>query len=280
MIIDGKALAEKIKASLREEILNSGKKIRLAVIKLGNNPATEKFLEQKKKFAESIGVEVRMYEMPEDISTNKLREKVSEVVHIEENDGIIIQLPLPAQINVQYILDAITPEKDPDMLSSKSWGKFATGKSKILPPVVGAIKTIFEEHKVELEGKNIVVFGAGRLVGKPITTWLLNQKATVSVIDENTSNPKDFSIKADIIISGAGKPGIIKSDMVKGGVIIIDAGTSVESSSSINSGRQASLVGDVDPAVFEKASFFSPVPGGVGPLTVAILFKNLIELSK
>ncbi len=262
MVVDGKALAEKIKNSLKEEILRSGKKIRLAVLKIGSDAVTEKFLEQKKKFAEYIGVDVRIYEAPADISTNKFREKVSEIVHIKENDGVIIQLPLPAQINTQYILDAIIPGKDPDMLSSKSRG---------LSPVVGAIKTIFEEYKVDIKGKNVVVVGAGRLVGKPVATWLLNQGVTVSVVDENTANLENFTKNADIIISGAGKPKIIKPDMVKEGVVAIDCGTS-EAAGKIS--------GDFDPEVSKKASLFSPVPGGVGPLTVAMLFKNLIELSK
>ena len=262
MIIDGKTLAEKIKAELKSEILKFNKQIRLAVVKIGSDTVTEKFLEQKKKFAEAIVVDMRIYEVPADISTNKLREKVSEIVHITENTGVIIQLPLPQQINTQYILDAIVPKKDPDMLSSKSRG---------LSPVVRAIDYIFKTYGVELKAKNIVVVGAGRLVGKPVAAWLLNQKAVVSVIDENTPNPENFTRSADIIISGAGKPKIIKPEMVKEGVVIIDAGTSE------SEGR---LSGDVDPEVSKKAALFSPVPGGVGPLTVAMLFKNLIELSK
>src|SRR3989338_6490349 len=139
MIVDGKALAEKIKAELKADVSKLNKKIRLAVVKISSDAATEKFLEQKRKFAEAIGVDVRIYEIHPDISTNKLREKVSEIVHIKENNGVIVQLPLPPQINTQYILDAIVPEKDPDMLSSKSTGLFSSGRSKILPPVVGAI---------------------------------------------------------------------------------------------------------------------------------------------
>ncbi|MBI2609817.1 bifunctional 5,10-methylenetetrahydrofolate dehydrogenase/5,10-methenyltetrahydrofolate cyclohydrolase [Candidatus Giovannonibacteria bacterium] len=271
MIIDGRALAQKIKDSLRAEVLSFNKKIRLAVIKVGSDSVMERFISQKKKVAEEIGIDVRIYEFLEDISTNKLREKVSEIVHITENDGVIIQLPLPPQINSQYILDAIIPEKDPDMLSSKSWGAFATGKSKILPPVVGAIKTILDESKISPKGKNIVIVGAGKLVGKPAATWFLNQGATASVVDENTKNPHDFTTKADIIVTGAGKPGIIKPEMVKEGVIAIDAGTSESA---------GKLVGDIDPEIADKASIYSPVPGGVGPLTVVYLFKNLIDLSK
>src|SRR3989344_230818 len=208
MIIDGKAIAEKIIISLREEILRSKKKIRLAVIEAGSDLVMKKFVEQKKKFADAIGVDVRVYEIPVDISTNKLREKVSEVVHIKGNNGAII------------------PEKDPDMLSSKSWGVFMADKSRILPPIVGAVKVILDENKIDLKGKNILVVGQGRLVGKPIATWLLNQKATISVIDENTSDASNFIIQADVIISGAGKPKIIKPEMVKEGVMAIDCGTS------------------------------------------------------
>ncbi|OGF69951.1 hypothetical protein A3H65_02835 [Candidatus Giovannonibacteria bacterium RIFCSPLOWO2_02_FULL_45_14] len=271
MIVDGKAIAQKIKSALKEEISRSKRKIRLAVLKVGDDPVTAKYLEVKKKFAEAIGVDVRIYEVPVDISNNKLRERLSEIVHIEENDGVIVQLPMPAGINMQYILDAITLEKDPDMLSSKSWGKFSTGKSKIFPPVVGAIKTIFDENKTELKGKNAVVVGAGRLVGKPVAAWLIGEGTTVSVIDENTKNPEDYTKKADIIISGVGKPRLIKADMVRDGVVAIDCGTS-ESSGTVS--------GDIDLDVSKKASTFAPVPGGVGPITIAMLFRNLIELSK
>src|SRR3989344_4251908 len=224
MIVDGKAIAEKIKSALKEEISRSKRKIRLAVLKVGDDPVTAKYLEVKKKFAEAVGVDVRIYEVPVDISNNKLREKLSEIVHIAENNGVIVQLPMPTAINMQYILDAIIPGKDPDMLSSKSWGKFSTGKSKIFTPVVGAIKTIFDENKIEPKGKNAVVVGAGRLVGKPVATWLIGEGATLSVIDENTKNPEDYTKKADIIISGVGKPKIIKADTVRNGVIAIDCG--------------------------------------------------------
>lgn len=271
MVIDGIALRDKIKTSLREEVLKSGKKLRLAVVKVGSDFAAEKFLAQKKKFAEEVGIDTRVYEIPEDISTNKLREKVSQIVHIKENSGVIVQLPLPRHINAQYILDAVIPEKDPDMLSSKSWGMFATGKSKIIPPVVGAIKAIFDEYGVKVKGARVTVVGGGRLVGKPVSVWLISEGATVSVIDENTPRPDSFTLNAGIVISGAGKPKFITPGMVEEGVVVIDAGTS-ESWGEIS--------GDVDPEVSKKSSLFSPVPGGVGPLTVAMLFKNLVVLTK
>src|SRR3989344_5450039 len=159
-VIDGKKMAEEIKAELKTEVLRLGKKLRLAVVKGGEDKVTEKFLGQKKKFGGAAGVDVRIYELPENISTNKLREKLAEIVHIKENTGVIIQLPLPKQINTQYILDGVIPEKDLDMLSSKSIGLFSSGRSKILPPVVGAIKYIFDKNKLDIRGKKVAVIGA------------------------------------------------------------------------------------------------------------------------
>lgn len=285
MIIDGKKLAEEIKTSLKSEIEKLGNpstsswqgKLRLAVVQVGNDPVTEKFLEQKKKFGNAVWIDVRVYEVPMDISTNALRAKISEIVHEEKNTAVIIQLPLPSQINTPYILDALTPEKDADMLSSKSIGLFASGRSKMLPPVVGAIKYIFEKHNVEIKGKKVVVVGAGRLIGKPVATWLTNNGATVTVCDEHTKDIKHFTRDADIIISGVGKPALITPDMIKDGAMVIDAGTSV-CNPSTSSGRV--LRGDCDPTVAEKALLFTPVPGGVGPLTVAMLFENVLDLAK
>ncbi|OGS53190.1 MAG: hypothetical protein A2Y20_02680 [Firmicutes bacterium GWF2_51_9] len=282
MIIDGKNLAEEIKNSLKDEVSKIGKKIRLAVIQVGKNPVTEKFLEQKKLFGGAVGIDVRMYELPENVSTNQLREKLAEIVHIKENTGVIIQLPLPKQINphtklfgvgvnTQYILDGIIPEKDPDMLSSKSIGLFSSGRSKILPPIVGAIKYIFDRNNVDVKGKQVTVIGAGKLVGKPVATWLINQGAAVTIIDENTIDPTLHTMGADILISGVGEPNLITADMIKDGVIAIDCGTSE---------ANGKVVGDLDPKIADKASLFTPVPGGVGPLTVAMLFKNLVELAK
>ena len=262
-------MAEEIKAELKTEVLRLGKKLRLAVVKVGEDKVTEKFLGQKKKFGGAAGVDVRIYELPENISTNKLREKLAEIVHIKENTGVIIQLPLPKQINTQYILDGVIPEKDLDMLSSKSIGLFTSGRSKILPPVVGAIDHIFKTHGVEIKGKNAVVLGVGRLVGRPIATWLMKEGAVVTTIDENAIDPTLHTLNADILISGVGFPNLIKADMVKDGVVAIDCGTSE---------ANGKLVGDFDQKIAEKASLFTPVPGGVGPLTVAMLFKNLVEL--
>ena len=249
-----------------------GKKLRLAVVVVGENPVVRKFIEQKKKFGESIGIDVRIYPFDEKITTNELRKRMSEIVHEEKNTGVIIQLPLPSQINTQYILNSITPEKDVDVLSSRALGNFVSGKSQIMPPVAGAIRALLEEYGIDYKNKNIVTVGAGNLVGKPVAMWLLYEKVTFGVVRSNTQNPQEFLKYADIIISGVGRPKFITGDMVKEGVVVIDAGTSES---------EGKLVGDVDfDSVAPKASFITPVPGGVGPVTVAILFKNLFTLAK
>lgn len=278
-IIDGKKIAEEIKDVLKKEVAATNKKLRLAVVYVGENPASAKFIEQKKKFGKEIGVDTRAYNFPDDISTNELRKKIAEIVHIKQNTGVIIQLPLPPQINTQYILNSVPPEKDPDMLSARSVGIFAVGKSAVLSPVVGAIKTIFEKYKVEYKNKYVVLMGAGNLVGKPTAIWLLNEKAAFSVVINSTKNPEEFLKKADIIISGIGKPKFITGDMIKNGVVIIDCGTSI--AKGVNLVSKSRLFGDVDSdSVSKKASFITPVPGGVGPITVAMLFQNLVNLVK
>lgn len=264
MIINGKQIANEIKEQLKQEIAKIGKKLKLAIVCVDENPASKKFVEKKVKFADEIGVKAKIYNLPAEISTSKLRKKMAEICHIKENNGVILQLPLPEHINTQYALNSIIPKKDVDVLSSRAFGDFTTGRSKFLPPLVGVIKIIFEKYGIDPAGKNIVILGRGILVGKPIANWLINQGATVSVLNSKTLNPGGYTLMADVIISGVGKPGLIKPEMVKDGVIIIDAGTP----------------GDVDSEVAAKASLFTPVPGGVGPITVAMVFKNLVELNK
>lgn len=277
MVIDGKKIAEEIKQELKKEVELIDEPIKLAIIQVGDNPASSKFVEKKEKFAEEIGVKAKVYKFPEDISTSKLRKKIAEIVHPSADGrqrlGVIIQLPLPSHINTQYILDSVPLGKDVDVLSAKATGEFSAGKSNILPPVVGAVREILSLGDLvsKLVGKNVVVVGAGLLVGKPVATWLINEGATVTVLDKNTRDIKPFTLMADIIISGAGSPGLIKPDMIKDGAVLIDAGTSEQS---------GKLVGDIDPACSDKASLFTSVPGGVGPITVAMVFKNLVALNK
>lgn len=271
-ILDGRQLSDKILGELKERISEKKLALRLAVVVVGEDPVIQKFIEQKKKVALSIGIDVRVYPFDRDITTNELRRRIAEIVHEEKNSGVIIQLPLPPHINAQYILNAVTPEKDIDVLSARSIGNFVVGKRGVFPPVAGAIKEFFQEYGIDFSSKRIVVLGGGSLVGRPAALWLIGEKANVTMVSKQTEGTENLLREADIIISGIGKPQFITGSMVKDGVIIIDAGTS-------ESGGK--LVGDVDfETVSKKASFVTPVPGGIGPVTIAILLRNLVRLSE
>jgi len=259
MIIDGKALAEQIKQELKIDV--RGKDLRLAVVWVGEDPVSERYVARKKKMGLDIGVEVVVYEYPSLILETDLIEEIKKLAIDEKINGIIVQLPLPLEINEQKILDLIPPEKDVDALGQET---------RVLSPTVGAIKEIFERNKVELAGKRAVVLGKGKLVGRPVAVWLTQAGANVSIIDSKTADPASLLKQADIIVSGVGKSDLLTPDKIKEGVVLIDAGTSES---------VGQIVGDANPACADKCSLFTPVPGGVGPLTVVMLFKNLVELN-
>ena len=263
MIIDGKKIADALLANLVTAVQKLSKPPRLVAVLVGHNSNSQKFLEFKKTAAEKIGMECKIYQFPEDITTQQLRKEVVALAKAQINDGILIELPLPSQINTQYILNAVPENKDVDVLSQKSQGAFFANRASILPPAVMAIKAICETHHIELKGKNCVVFGYGLLVGKPISHWLSRQNATVTVINEFTINPAQYSLQGDIIISGVGKPNLITADLVKPGAIVIDFGPDVDYQ-----------------AVSPKASLITPPVGGVGPIVIASVLKNLVELKK
>ncbi|MDP3778823.1 MAG: bifunctional 5,10-methylenetetrahydrofolate dehydrogenase/5,10-methenyltetrahydrofolate cyclohydrolase [bacterium] len=271
-ILDGKKCSQQIIARLKEEVAGMTKPLRLAVVVVGTDPVVQKFIARKRKAAEEIGIDFRVYPFEETVSANELRARVAEIVHEEKNTGVVIQLPLPVHIGKQHILNAVTPEKDVDVLSARAMGNVMVGKSPIISPVAGAVKALFEEYKIEYKGKRVVVMGAGALVGKPVALWLLSEGVGFSVVNHETLNAPELLKEADIIISGIGKQGFITGGMVKEGVVIVDAGTSESN---------GKLAGDVDfETVSKKASFITPVPGGVGPMTVAMLLHNVVELGK
>jgi len=267
MIVDGRALAEEIKRDLRTRAKGSG--LVLAVVWVGEDPVSEKYIERKKKFGADLGVEVVVYEYPSDIAEQDLIEEVTKLNNDEKINGVIVQLPIPSQINQEKILNLISPEKDVDALTSEA---------RVLSPTVGAIKEILEHYHVELKNKKVVVLGHGQLVGRPVSIWLTQEGANVEIIDINTKNPESILQQADIIVSGVGKSDLITPEKIKDGVVLIDAGTSELPSGQI--GASGKIIGDANPACADKCSLFTPVPGGVGPLTVAMLFKNLLELNR
>jgi len=270
--LDGKKLAEKILGKLKKKIEENKLKLRLAVILVGDNPISQIFIRQKEKACQRTGISFKFFEFPAKIKKSRLKKEIEKICQNSKNSGVIIQLPLPKKFLPEDFLNLIPREKDIDVLSESNLGRFYQGTLRILPPTVQGILYLLKKYKIGLKGKNIMVIGAGRLVGFPLTTQLLKEKATVSVLNEFTRNIQFFTPKADILISGVGKANLIKENMVKKGAIIIDAGTTL---------KKGKLVGDVDfQRVSKKASYITPVPGGVGPLTVACLLENLVKLNK
>jgi methylenetetrahydrofolate dehydrogenase (NADP+)/methenyltetrahydrofolate cyclohydrolase len=271
VILDGKKLSDKILDNLKILIKKRRLKLRLAVILVGESNVSKIYIKKKELACREIGIDFKLVHFSEKIGEDKLKKAVKKIVEDKKNSGIIIQLPLPKNINTQEILNIIPSEKDVDVLSETSLGKFSRGTLPILPPIVSGISHFLNDYKIDTKGKNILIIGAGRLVGYPLAIWFLQKNATVSVLNKYTKNIKSFTQKADILISGVGKPNLIRGNMVKKGVVVIDAGTSVESGKT---------VGDVNfKKVSKKASYITPVPGGVGPMTVACLLENLIKLN-
>lgn len=270
MIVDGIAVARHVADEVREAVERKKLALTLGIVSMSDSPVTTKYLMRKKKFAESVGITCREVVVPQEGTQKDVEGAVRGLVADDSVSGILVQLPLPAHVNTEAVLSLIPPARDPDVLSKVAREKSRLGEG-VLPPVVGAMREMLLRNNVSLSGKNVAVVGEGNLVGKPAATWAAAAGAMVTVIGERTEHPEKVLKQADIIISGAGSPGLIKPDMIKEGVIILDAGTTDVS---------GSLKGDADPACAEKCSLFTPVPGGIGPLTIAMVYKNLITLSQ
>ena len=267
-ILDGNKLSGKILKNLRKEIQNKRLKLRLAVILAGENLVSKIFIQQKEKACRIAGIDFKLFKFPSRISAQQFRKEVSKIAVDPLNSGVIIQLPLPARLDLQDIFNLIPPEKDVDILSEINLGKFYADNLSILPPTVRGIHCLLRENKIPLKGRNIVIVGAGRLVGQPLSTHFLHERATVSALNQFTKDASSFTKKADILISGVGKPNLITGRTVKKGVVVIDAGSGLQ---------KGKIAGDIDfKSVSKKASFITPVPGGVGPMTVACLLENLV----
>lgn len=271
-ILDGRKSAEGILEKIKKEVKNRHLKLRLAVILVGENSVSKIFVNQKKKACKKVGIDFKLFEFRSKIKARLLIKEIEKIVKNPINSGVIVQLPLPKKLNIREILNLIPQEKDIDVLSEKSLGKFYQGQLPILPPTVRGIIYLLKKYKINLKGRNIVIVGAGRLVGNPLAIQFLQKKATLAVLNEFTRDAPSFTKKADILVSAVGKPNLIRGKMVKKGVIVFDAGTSLKGNK---------LLGDVNfKEVSKKAKYITPVPGGVGPMTVACLLENLVKLSK
>src|SRR4030043_1923500 len=235
-LLNGKKLSEEILKELRKKIKRNHLELTLGVVLAGDNKVSKIYIKHKRKACQKTGISFKLFKFSSKINTLELKKEIKKILPVVS--GLIVQLPLPKKIKAQEVLNIIPTEKDVDCLSEKSLGKFYTGKFLILPPMAGAISQIFKKYKIKIKGKNVVIIGAGRLTGKPMTIWFLQKKATVAVVNEFTKNIIFFVKNADILFSGVGKPNLITGEMIKRGAVIIDAGTS--------NNKQGKLVGYID----------------------------------
>lgn len=275
-IIDGKQIAADLRREMTEEVKElkkEGIEPGLAVVIVGDDPASKVYVGQKEKACQELGVYSEKCALPAETSEEELIDLVNKLNQNRKIHGILVQLPLPNHINEKRVLNTICPEKDVDGFHPENVGKLVVGDKTFLPCTPHGIIVLLEKSGVNLEGKEAVVVGRSNIVGKPVALLLLQKNATVCVCHSKTKDLKFHTRRADILIAAIGKPKFIKGDMVKEGVIVIDVG--------VNRLEDGKLVGDVDfEAVKEKAQAITPVPGGVGPMTITMLMKNTIEAAK
>lgn len=276
-LLDGKALSAKIETTVVKEtkdLKNStGLVPGLAVILVGQDPASAAYVNMKKKACDRVGFYSITHEMPGDISQSAIENTITMMNDNPNIDGILIQLPLPPQIDTTKILELVEPSKDVDGFHPYNVGRLTTGLDGFVPCTPLGVMELLNEYNIDVKGKNCVVVGASNIVGKPMAALLLNANATVEICHIFTDNLKTHTLRADMIFVGAGVINLIKEDMVKDGAIIIDIG--------INRADDGRLVGDVDfEKVAKKCSFITPVPGGVGPMTIAMLLSNTLKAAK
>ncbi len=286
-IIDGKLISKQLKEEIAQEvrkITTSGKRPpHLAVIIVGDDGASQVYVKNKVKACELVGFKSTHIELPAETSENKLLEKINELNNDNTLDGFIVQLPVPEHINEQKVIEAISPDKDVDGFTAINIGKMVLGLDAYVPATPFGITELLRRYKVDTNGKHVVVLGRSNIVGRPISI-LMSQKsdignATVTVCHSRTPNIEKITQQADILIVAMGKPEFVTADMVKDGVVIIDVGTTRIKSNETKSGWK--LKGDVKfDEVSEKASLITPVPGGVGPMTIASLLYNTLQAYK
>lgn len=267
-IIDGEALSLQIQDNIKKEIKSCMIRPSVAVIQIGDNPASNSYIKRKETACNNVGVYFRLYKFEEGTPELTIINKIKELNNDEYVNGILVQLPLPEQYNEKRIVNSIINSKDVDGLTDINVGRMINGKKTLVPCTPLGIMRMLEEYNVELAGKNVVIVGRGKLVGRPLITLMLAKDATVTVCHSKTTNLAEMTKLADVLVVACGVPKLITADMVKDDVVVIDAG--------INR-VDGKLCGDVDfEEVSKKASLITPVPKGVGPMTVAMLLQNII----
>jgi methylenetetrahydrofolate dehydrogenase (NADP+) / methenyltetrahydrofolate cyclohydrolase len=266
ILLDGKKIAEEIRASLKTQISAMKQKPGLAAIMVGDNPASRLYVGIKRKTCEEVGIYSELYELPETTKEQELLQLIKRLNKDPKIHGILVQMPVPKHINEQKLFAEIALEKDVDGFHDFNMGRLLTGEELTVPCTPKGIVRIVEHYGIPIAGKNVCIIGRSKIVGRPTALMFLNRDATVTVCHRATKSISEHTLIADILVAAAGVPKLIKADMVKPGAVVIDVGTTKVA---------GKLTGDVDfESVKEKAAFITPVPGGVGPMTVAMLLEN------
>ena len=276
-IIDGKELAKKVRLELKDEVekLKKDDNIhpKLAVIMVGSDPASQIYVRNKSKACDEIGIEFEEFLLDENTTQKELLDLIDRLNENEKVNGILLQSPIPKNLDINEAFRRISPEKDVDGFNPVNVGKLTLGQKGFVSCTPFGVIKMLEEYNINIEGKNAVVLGRSNIVGKPMSQCLLNKNATVTICHSKTKNINDITKNADIIVAAIGKKEFVKGDMVKEGAVVIDVG--------INRGEDGKLKGDVDfEEVSKKASYITPVPGGVGPMTIAMLMTNVVKAAK
>ena len=276
VIIDGKELAKKIRTKLKiecKELKEKNINSKLAVIMVGEDPASKVYVRNKSRACEEVGIEYEEYLLDANITQKELIELIKKLNNDKTVNGILLQSPIPSNLDINEAFRTIAPEKDVDGFNPVNVGKLVLGQDTFVSCTPYGIIKMFEEYNIDLTGKNVVILGRSNIVGKPLIHCCLNKNATVTTCHSKTQNIKEIASKADILISAIGKANFVTADMVKENAVVIDVG--------INRLDDGKITGDIDfENVKEKASYITPVPGGVGPMTIAMLMNNVIKATK
>jgi methylenetetrahydrofolate dehydrogenase (NADP+)/methenyltetrahydrofolate cyclohydrolase len=275
-ILDGKALSQKIKGQLKEEVAklkDEGISVGLAVVIVGDDPASRVYVNSKKRACEEIGIYSEEYALKGETTQEELIELVKKLNEKDDINGILVQLPLPRHIDEEAVINAISPEKDVDAFHPVNVGKIMIGNYDFLPCTPAGVMELIAESEIDLAGKECVVVGRSNIVGKPMSMLLLHKNATVTICHSKTKNLPKVIKRADLVVIAVGRPEMVTGDMIKEGAVVIDVG--------INRLENKKLVGDAHfESCKEKAAAITPVPGGVGPMTIAMLMKNTVKSAK
>jgi methylenetetrahydrofolate dehydrogenase (NADP+)/methenyltetrahydrofolate cyclohydrolase len=271
-LIDGKALGAKVREEVAASVAELGQ-VGLATILVGDDPASHIYIDLKQKAATKAGMDARDLKLPADTSEDELLATIAEVNADDDVDGLLVQLPLPDHIDENRVIEAIAPEKDVDGIHPVNAGRLYLGRPTLVPGTPLGIMRMLDEYEIQLEAARAVVVGRSAIVGKPIAHLLLQRNATVTICHSRTQDLERHTLDADVLVAAVGRTQLISADMVKAGATVIDVGMNRDESNR-------KVLGDVDPGAVERAAFMTPVPGGVGPMTIAMVLQNAVTAAR